>query len=321
MTRNPRTPTQFDEYGNPTIYGTTDNDSDTSPIDGRITEALTYGVLNGSFGRGPADPNHDITDINPMSDWTGPVSVSGGAITAQWVADTGSPSGYNLRFTINPGAANDESYFEQKIPIGGSRARWTQLVVWAYAIAGAANTTTFRAKLDASTLDVNGNVVDTLGFDSNDLAAGTEGAIANETGRIGATATQLRIRIGVVRTGAASASGTIDFSEVRAERSQLKVYLNDADPTYAFPGQLSQSSGQITLRAGNGGAEILMDAAGGTIGFSQSSPPTASGATGYSDSGATVVHSAGTFTGGVGSTAYTIGDLVKILKNIGLIAS
>lgn len=45
------------------------------------------------------------------------------------------------------------------------------------------------------------------------------------------------------------------------------------------------------------------------------------GALGYADSGAVVVHSAGTFTGGVGASAYTIGDIVLAMKNYGLLAS
>jgi hypothetical protein len=43
--------------------------------------------------------------------------------------------------------------------------------------------------------------------------------------------------------------------------------------------------------------------------------------TAYTDNGAVAVHTAGTFTGGVGSTGYTIGDVVKALKNYGLLAS
>lgn len=43
------------------------------------------------------------------------------------------------------------------------------------------------------------------------------------------------------------------------------------------------------------------------------------GDTSYSDSGATVVHSAGKFTGGIGSTSYTIGDVVQAMKLAGML--
>jgi hypothetical protein len=74
----------------------------------------------------------------------------------------------------------------------------------------------------------------------------------------------------------------------------------------------------------NSGGDIKIQAASGKIGFFNFTAvvqQTASGASGYADSGATVVHSAGTFTGGVGATAYTIGDIVKALKNYGLLVN
>ncbi len=49
--------------------------------------------------------------------------------------------------------------------------------------------------------------------------------------------------------------------------------------------------------------------------------PTASGASGYSSVGGTAVLSNDRFTGGIGSTAYTIGDIVKALKQVNLIVN
>lgn len=61
------------------------------------------------------------------------------------------------------------------------------------------------------------------------------------------------------------------------------------------------------------------------IGFWNAAPiaqySTTGTTTGYSDSGATTVHSAGTFTGNTGSTAYTIGDIVRALKLTGIMAA
>lgn len=42
---------------------------------------------------------------------------------------------------------------------------------------------------------------------------------------------------------------------------------------------------------------------------------------GYSDSGATVVHSAGTFTGNTGTSGYTVNGIVAALKAVGILAS
>ncbi len=48
---------------------------------------------------------------------------------------------------------------------------------------------------------------------------------------------------------------------------------------------------------------------------------TASGASGYASVGGSAVSDADTFTGGTGATAYTIGDIIKALKNYGLLVS
>ena len=60
------------------------------------------------------------------------------------------------------------------------------------------------------------------------------------------------------------------------------------------------------------------------LAFFNSTPivqPTAGGVTGVAGGGGTNVDDQTTFTGGVGATAYTIGDLVASLKNLGLIAA
>jgi hypothetical protein len=61
----------------------------------------------------------------------------------------------------------------------------------------------------------------------------------------------------------------------------------------------------------------------GNVGFYGTTPiakQTATGQTaGYVTGVGTAVLADGTFTGGVGATAYTLGDIVKALKNLGLI--
>lgn len=91
---------------------------------GPTADFILYGVVNGAFAQGPPDPTGNIEPVNnPLPYWYGPVQVSGGAITCQWVVDASSPSGQNLRFTINAGAAADEAYFEQIVSVGGTRRR------------------------------------------------------------------------------------------------------------------------------------------------------------------------------------------------------
>jgi hypothetical protein len=67
-----------------------------------------------------------------------------------------------------------------------------------------------------------------------------------------------------------------------------------------------------------------LDHDGTGVGFYGTAPiakPTAAGAGGHAAVGGANVNANDTFTGGVGATAYTIGDLVAILKNFGLITA
>lgn len=73
------------------------------------------------------------------------------------------------------------------------------------------------------------------------------------------------------------------------------------------------------------GNAAIGDAAADTLGFygqTVTAQPSSTGQTsGFTAGAGTAVDSAATFTGGTGSKAYTIGDIVKHLKALGLIAS
>ncbi len=274
VTRNPRTPQLVDEYGNQTFYGTTDNANATFPIDERVVEFQQNGVLNGTFARGPADPNHDITDINALPDWTGPVSVSGGAITAQWVASSTYPSGYGLRFTVNAGAASDEAYFEQIVPIGGSLSRavdhWGRAAF--YRVTASDNNFAYTFALQY--LDATGAAVGTGVSASAALAADATSYLAtapspdHASGGPGATARSLRIRIGVKRSSAAtSATGTFDVADVRVDAGHVFTLVPDyGSPTFSS-GLIEQVSGIMHVRADASAAAVALyvDSANGAL--------------------------------------------------------
>lgn len=107
-----------------------------------------------------------------------------------------------------------------------------------------------------------------------------------------------------------------------------------ADGTTAFT--IANSTGvttfaaNVTLSAKN----IITDTTTGTkigtatsqkLGFFNATPvvqqATTGTTTGFTAGAGTAVLSDSTFTGGTGSAAYTIGDVVKALKNLGLLAS
>jgi hypothetical protein len=221
---------------------------------GPTADFILYGVVNGAFAQGPADPDNDIDpQNNPMPYWNGPTQVSGGAITCRWVEDASSPSGYNLRFTINPGAASDEAYFEQIIPIGGSRWRWTAQGLRA-TVTDDTGTATF--KIAAQYLKADGTTTGSA-MTSTITAAGAPRTLAMYPPLVTPTsASLLRIRIGVERGGmAAGASGLLDFTDVRSTRAVDTLLLGDIGGGFITnPGQISQSAGVVSLTAGGVGA-------------------------------------------------------------------
>jgi hypothetical protein len=256
VTSRPRTPQVVDEYGNPLVYGTTDNADATFPIDSRVVEFIEYGVVNGSFARGPADPNHDITDINPMPDWTGPTQVVGGAMTAGWAIDATTPSGYALQIHMPTGTqTGDEVRFEQLVPIGGSRffAYGDVVRFVADKVSGAGTDNT--VKLVVQYLDINGNAVGSAVTQSTTIgAAGPYLGFSTSWGGgafFSSIARTLRIRISVVCTS--GALNDINIYEVRRAPSQQHVVLPDGSTPQTYnPALISYRSGAMTLTAVSG---------------------------------------------------------------------
>ena len=86
------------------------------------------------------------------------------------------------------------------------------------------------------------------------------------------------------------------------------------------------AGGDITFAAGKNiitaGAGTQIGGSGNKIGFFDAAPVVqqagAGETTGWVSVGGTAVESNDTFTGNIGSTAYTINDVVKALKNLGL---
>jgi hypothetical protein len=112
----------------------------------------------------------------------------------------------------------------------------------------------------------------------------------------------------------------LDDANAGAVRTTLGVGTGDS-PTFA--GLTIADAGNIVLATGTG--TKIGTATGQKLGFYNATPVVqqagtgeTTGATGGSG---TTVHTNATFTGNVGSAAYTISDVVKALKNLGLLAS
>jgi hypothetical protein len=222
---------------------------------GPTADFILYGVVNGAFAQGPPDSTQNIDPIdNPMPYWYGPTQVSGGAITCTWVADSASPSGYNLRFTINPGAAGDEAYVEQIVPIGGDRNRATNFIprgtVYRVTATGAGAPT---ATIAFQYLKADGTTTGSAVTGSTTLSA--DATLYNLAATVSiappADAYSLRLRYGVARnTMATTDTASVDIVNVRTDRwGRTFPIPEQASQTTYGPGYLFQTAGSISLIA------------------------------------------------------------------------
>lgn len=241
---------------------------------GPIADFILYGVVNGAFAQGPPDSTQNIEPVNnPLPYWSGPTQVSGGAITAQWVADSSSPSGYNLRFNIAAGAAGDEAYFEQVVPIGGDRGRrfGTALRAAFYRVlaSGGAPRGTMSLqylKADGTTTGSASTAFLTLSADATLYQESNATTVASPP----ADAIFEQIRIGVRRnTMAATDTATIDVPNIRVDRGGAVVIIGEQSTpgTYA-PGIIYQTGGDLHIEAAlatHGSGTLAIYAEGGGI--------------------------------------------------------
>ncbi len=279
VTGRPRTPQLADEYGHQTFYGTTDNAISTPPVDPRTLDLFHYGVLNGGFGRGPADIDSPIEDINPLPDWT--VVENTGDFVFTWLGDGTSPSGHVLKVEIVPGGALGTATLVQFLPFGSSGVEWASAAIRATVTRHSATNDGFLFTLSASYATSNDDSTLVGSVSSNDLTwTGNTTKAAVVQPNIGhaadANARFIWVELRISRDSAGTGDTAIfHITDVRADQGVVQLTLGDAS------GGISGDTAQIiyngsdiiadntytltTTRVGSGSPEGSVSAAVGTL--------------------------------------------------------
>lgn len=237
----------FDNDGNLLLSGGTAGA--TGGFGPAIRRYITSGVYNGDFALAPPYPDSSIVEAwNPLPFWTF-VQASGTAIKASSVADSASGSGRVLRFDMAAGAAGDDSYIEQLVPVNASRTQsytyWPGAALLPTPVGSAAEVYIQSQYLTKEQVATGAPVevsVTTLTVTALYDLAGSEPTPP-------ANAAFLRLRIGYRRAGAATTfAEPVDVAEIRLDRGQPFVPLPDvlAPATYGA-GVIRQGGGQVVI--------------------------------------------------------------------------
>lgn len=116
----------------------------------------------------------------------------------------------------------------------------------------------------------------------------------------------------------------LDLLKDRVAQLEAQIGLMVKSDRYTFQRDIQMLDGRNVQTAGGTGTKIAT-AAAQKLGFWGATPvvqPTTTGITaGFTAGGGTTVTDASTFTGGTGSTAYRISDIVRNMKDAGLLTS
>lgn len=240
-------------------------DAATSGLGPAIRRYITSGVYNSDFALTPPYPDSTIVQAwNPLPFWTF-TQVSGTSITAQSVADSASGSGRVLEFSMAAGAAGDDSYFEQIIPINASRSRSYAYMVHV-SFLGGPTVSAARVYVKAAYLTNDGATV-TGDEAAIEFATSVIGVGTVDDRRIGPGTTSgsvptsapsdayyIRLRIGYKRhTEPTTTSETVSVLEAAIWPGPAEITIADADdPTTPAGVIIKQSDVLYVIGSGSG---------------------------------------------------------------------
>lgn len=221
-----------------------------------VRRFLQAGIYNGDASYPPGNPSSEISDQNPLPYWSF-VQLSGLAFHLTWVPDASAGSGGHLLVSADPGAASDEAYLEQIIPVIETRDRAFGFMPQAF-IGNAAGDANFTITVKTQFLKSDGTttgaeVVAGSGLFGNFV---TPAAYFRGEFQVGASdAAFLRIRYHFARaTGLTSAIASLELYEFRVQLATAPTgYVDQTDPT---------TYGSAELQATNGSFKIGWDSEG-----------------------------------------------------------
>lgn len=210
---------------------------------------ITTGMYNSDFAAAPPDTAAVISSPNPLPFWTF-VQASGTAITMTSVADTANGSGRSIQVQMTAGAAGDDAYIEQVVPVATNQDQsywYTAHGTWKtgattsvakvyttaqYLKSDGSTTTGTAGSQEITTTDIGATTLYQVGTSANAMVTPTDAAY-------------LRVRVGFKRDAAAtSVTETLTLVETRVGSNRVSLYVpdNDSPGTYA-PMALAQNGG------------------------------------------------------------------------------
>jgi hypothetical protein len=200
---------------------------------------------------------------NPLPYWSF-VKRSGTAITARVVADSAQAQGYRVDFTMAAGAAGDDSYIEQFIPLVSTRGQsFTHYPAfdWGLGTGGVAT----RAYIECAYFTEAGSIIGsaTTGYDTmTSFTPGQvreTGATYNSSGFLQVPPTNaafLRVRIGLSRSAAANgATEVLSIYGAFIGIGRTIVWLADGLGS-TEPGRVGKHNGAVFLNSGTGSGTV-----------------------------------------------------------------
>ena len=263
-----------DDLGSPLINTNTEGGS-AQTLGATLRRELVAGVANGDFSIPPARPtaalpNEDDDNDNGLPFWT--LVSPGGGVVAKLVQTSSAASGYELRFTIKPGALNGTAgedghthYLERYLPVAASRARsfiYQPRTTWSCSSGASSANVSIWAEAQYFTREevaIGTAATGSLAMTGLSQEVGLQpSAVAVE-----ADAGFLRYRTGITVTGAISTTETATIREIRMSSGEVQAIFADQSAPGSNRGSISLNNARLTsLVAGGAGASAYLDATG-----------------------------------------------------------